>query len=206
MNDLYLWPTWVKCKELRGPDIDALNTELVALALERVDLSADMNQELRVHDFHKVNANSVRWLVQHVTEQVQSYVGRRGKVDKVTLRAVVMRHGKHICTHTESHESDLMVVYWPSGSSEDIGKPPSSPANQKFAPTFVLEDPSRHLTDLRLPHEERHSVYILPRPGLLVIGPAHIPHNLHPYLGVKPFIHIVSQVRICWDGNYEQRW
>ena len=204
--DFNLWPTRVMCCELTGLDVEEANRELIDLAVSSVDLNSDINTELRVHDFHKLDSPAVRWLVDKIRGQVQKYVGNLGEVDHIGLRAVVMRHGKHICTHTESHESDLMLAYWPGGSSADVGKPPSSPPNREHTPTFVLEDPSRHLTDLRLPHEGRHSVYILPRPGLMVVGPAHLPHNLHPYMGQEPFIHIVAQLRIRWQDNYENRW
>lgn len=202
-DQMVLWPT---C--LTFYDLDALGTRenaaLKRAALERVDLDVDARQELRVHDFDRVDCDEVRTLCHLMQAAVKDYTGQ--EVESLTLRAVVLRHGKHICTHTESHESDLMVAYWPGGNPDDRGAPPSIEPDRADAPTFVVEDPSRHLTDLRLPGEARHSVCIKPRPGLLVIGPAHLPHNLHPYMGQEPFIHIVAQVRVRWPENYGDRW
>jgi hypothetical protein len=103
------------------------------------------------------------------------------------------------------HESDLMIAYWPTGKQEDIGTPVNQMPDRNFAPTFVVEDPSRSLADLRLPWETRHSVMLAPRPGLMVIGPNHVPHNLWPYFGSKPFIHMVAQIKFEWPAGYEDR-
>ena len=48
-------------------------------------------------------------------------------------------------------------------------------------------------------------INVRPRPGLLAIFPAHVPHNMHPYMGDKPFVHIVAQVRIDWPRGYFRR-
>ena len=202
-GQMILWPT-----NLASYDLDALgeqeNLRLKQAALERVNLNADVRQELRVHDFERVDCDEVRTLCRLMEMAVKDYTGLDAQ--SLSLRAVVLRHGKHICSHTESHESDLMVAYWPSGNLNDRGMPPSIEPDRADAPTFVVEDPSRHLTDLRLPGEIRHSVCIKPRPGMLVLGPAHLPHNLHPYMGQEPFIHIVAQVRVRWPDNYGERW
>ena len=108
----------------------------------------------------------------------------------------------HINTHTEARESDLGIAYWPSGDPSQIGQPINQNADGFHAPVFTLEDPSRHLSELRLPMEMRHSVDVCPRPGLLAIYPAHLPHNVHPYRGENPFVHIVAQVRLPWPKDY----
>lgn len=198
-----LWPTRIGFYDLE-PINEATNEQIRQAALRQVQLNAPMSQELRVHDFEKVECPSVKLLTDCITAAIEDHTGL--PVLRLALRAVVLRHGKHICTHTETHESDLMVAYWPSGCIADRGKLPSIEPERQHAPTFVVEDPSRHLTDLRLPDEGRHSVCIKPRPGLLLIGPAHLPHNLHPYMGQVPFIHIVAQVRLAWPSKYEERW
>lgn len=40
----------------------------------------------------------------------------------------------------------------------------------------------------------------------MVVGPAHLPHNLWPYLGKVPFPHIVAQVKVHWPAGYEERF
>lgn len=199
-----LWPTVIRCFDLNGEESKEKNLRLRDLALERVDLNAPENIELRVHDFHKIKDDAIDWLTSSIKIFACSYAGV--PVKHVGLRAVVLRHGKHICTHTETHESDLMLAYWPTGGIEPLNTNPNKPPDRKLAPTFVLEDPSRHLTDLRLPFESRHSVVIQPRQALMVIGPAHLPHNLHPYMGKEPFVHIVAQIRLDFPKEYEERW
>lgn len=195
-----LWPT--KIEFFRHGDVHH-NKELIALALEASDYRMPVfGEEIRAYDFHQINHPSVTWLNQAFREAAEQYVGL-GKVGELTVRAVVMGRGSHINTHTEVRESDLMLVYWPGG---DIGKPINSRPDPTRAPAFVVEDPSRHLTDLRLPHEIRHSVMVCPQPGLLTVAPAHLPHNLHPYMGDTPFIHIVAQARIEWPEGYDLRW
>lgn len=200
---MQLWPTRIGFYDLgpMGPD---QNAAVIRAALDKVHLDAPMAHELRVHGFEKSDSTEVQLLVQCMAAAIKDHTGV--PVSELGLRAVVLRHGKHICTHTETHESDLMVAYWPNGNNADRGLPPSIEPNRIDAPTFVVEDPSRHLTALRLPDEERHSICIKPRPGLLVVGPAHLPHNLHPYMGIEPFIHIVAQVRLAWPTDYEERW
>lgn len=198
-----LWPTFVRVFDLAEMD-DARNAQVRQAAINQVDLDVDIAQELRIHNFESTPVEGVQLLTGLIGEAIQNYCGQPAQ--SIGLRAVVLRHGKHICTHTESHESDLMVAYWPGGNPSDRGRPASIEPNRRDAPTFVLEDPSRHLTDLRLPGEDRHSICIKPRPGMLVIGPAHLPHNLHPYMGQEPFIHIVAQVRVRWPDNYGERW
>jgi hypothetical protein len=203
LGQMRLWPTHIGFYDLAALG-QAENEQLRQAVLQKVDLHADLAQELRVHHLEKVECEAVRLLSRCVCAAVTDYLGLI--VQTLSLRGVVIRHGKHICTHTEAHESDLMAAYWPGGNMADRGQPPSIKPSRQDAPTFVVEDPSRHLTDLRLPGELRHSVCIKPRPGMLVLAPAHLPHNLHPYMGQEPFIHIVAQVRLRWPDHYEERW
>lgn len=195
-----LWPQTVECFQLDGPEVVVHNDDLRRLAIENADRSAD--DEVRAYDLHKIPHRSVAWLRRQFIDCANAYLRGAGTVSDVTIRAVVMGKGSHINTHTEARESDLLLAYWPGG---DVGPLNSKPDNTK-APAFILEDGTRHLTDLRLPFEQRHSVMLRPQPGLLVVGPAHLPHNLHPYMGDTPFIHIVAQCRAAWPAGYEKRW
>ena len=192
-----LWPTTVSMFKYRN--VDFHNENLKRLALETV--KDHLEDEIRAYDLHKIDHPSIIWLKDEFKRCTEMYLGL-GEVEEMTIRAVIMRRGSHINTHTETRESDVMLVYWPGGDEGPINSKP----NNILAPAFVMEDPSRHLSELRLPREIRHSVMIRPQPGLLVVGPAHLPHNLHPYMGEEPFIHIVAQVRIKWPEGYELRW
>lgn len=199
-----LWPTQIRWFDLQNTLSEEYNKELEALAVSKVNVSEEFLGERRVLDFHEVDALAVRPLVKEIKNCIMQYVSY--EVKELTLRAVVMVNGSHISTHNEAHESDLMIAYWPSGKNFPLGTNPNMRVDKKVAPAFVVEDPSRSLTDLRLPHETRHSISIHPRPGLLVIGPAHLPHNMTPYIGCKPFVHIVAQVRLDFPKNYEDRF
>ncbi|WP_449413227.1 hypothetical protein [Pandoraea soli] len=156
--------------------------------------------ELRRHDLHDADHPSVAWLLSRMNEYAKAYT--RYPVSSIGLRGIVLRRGNHISTHTESRESNLGMAYWPSGNPIVIGTPINENGDSIHEPTFVIEDPSRAFSDLRLPFEDRHSVNIRPRPGLLAVFPAHVPHNMHPYMGTKAFVHIVAQVRIDWPKEY----
>lgn len=195
-----LWPT--KVEFFQHGDVHH-NKDLIDLALAAAaDRQIAFGDEVRAYDFHQIDHPAVRWLIDEFKIAAQLYL-TTGTVRELTIRAVVMGKGSHINTHTEVRESDLMLVYWPGG---DVGKEINSRPDPTRAPAFMLEDPSRHLTDLRLPEEVRHSIMVCPQPGLLTVAPAHLPHNLHPYMGDTPFIHIVAQARIDWPQGYELRW
>lgn len=201
LASLQLWPTKVELFQLEGHNLHDAALRRIALAQE--DPGTHL-QEMKVYDLEEHSSPSVLWLLGNIKDSVNSYLQQHRKY-AITARAVVLRHGSHISTHTEMSESDVGVAYWPNGHvGQDMQI--SAPGDGYSAPTFVLEDPSRGISDLRLPFESRHSVYIRPRPGLLAVFPAHMPHNMHPYLGDQPFVHIVAQVRTDWGKEYLRRY
>ncbi len=203
VTKMQLWPTPVMLLEL-DPALAAIhNPVLIDQVVQGCAHQAGVTHELRLHDLQQNDSDAVRWLTQEVRRAAAFYCGF-ASIDgiRVGLRGVQINRGGHINTHTESRESDLGVAYWPSGDPERIGSKLNQNGDGVLAPTFVLEDPSRHLSDLRLPRETRHSVNFCPRPGLMAIYPAHLPHNVHPYVGDAPFIQIVAQVRMPWPATY----
>jgi hypothetical protein len=204
-----VWPTQVSAYEIPQIECESHNKELIDTLYKMAgyeDLKYQPNTEIRIKNIEQQNIPSTKWLVEKIKQLSQAYTGLPDAEVDVKLRGVLIQKNHHINTHTESHESDLMIVYWPGGSIEDVGSEASRNIDRSIAPTFVIEDPSRHLTDLRLPFEERHSILIAPRPGMFVVGPAHLPHNLWPYIGDAPFVHIVAQVRITFPDNYDERF
>ena len=197
-----LWPTSIMTVEL--DDASQYNDELEQLVTAGCAAQTGFAvNELRLHDLHESDCVSVQWLITRMTEYARSFTGC--PVRSIGLRGVVLNRGNHISTHTEARESDLGMAYWPSGNAELVGTPINQNGDGVYEPTFVFEDPSRAFADLRLPFEDRHSINLRPRPGLLSIFPAHVPHNMHPYMGDKPFVHIVAQVRIDWPRDYFRR-
>lgn len=194
-----LWPTDVAFYDT-GASVE-VRDDLTHVVIAGCD-NNDPTLEHRVHHLERLGSVGSDWLVDAVKRCVSDYLGQ--PVDcEVSLRGVAIKHGQCINTHTETHESDLLVAFWPVG---ETGKPINAHSDREVAPTFIVEDPSRYLTDLRLPFEIRHSVSVCPRPGLMVVGPAHLPHNLWPYLGRVPFPHIVAQVKVRWPAGYEERF
>jgi hypothetical protein len=203
---MILWPTVVSFWEIPSDEARVHNEVLEELVVREASTVHDTNQELRLHDMQEHESPSVQWLVDKVQVACREYCGLpRGWPVDVELRGVVLTRGLHINTHTEASESDLAVSYWPSGDYNKIGTPINENGNSITEPTFVLEDPSRHISDFRLPFDERHSVCVCPRPGLLTVFPAHLPHNVHPYMGDTPFVQIVAQVRLNLGKEYTRR-
>lgn len=198
-----LWPTPVMYVEHFGADVDAHNESLARAVIAGCEKQSGSKYEMRLLDLQDVDCPSVRWLCNGVAEACAIYCGFDGTdgID-VGLRGVLLGHGNHISTHTEMSESDIGVAYWPSGDRARIGTEINRRADGMHAPIFKVEDPSRHISDLRLPFEHPHSVDVCPRPGLMAIYPAHLPHNVHPYMGHEPFIQIVAQVRMPWPKHY----
>lgn len=203
---LILWPTVVDFWQVPADEARPHNEILEALVVSEAKTLHGANQELRLHDMHELESPSVQWLVGKIKAATIEYCGLPSDwpVD-VALRGVVLTQGLHINTHTESSESDLAVSYWPSGDYNKIGNSVNEKGDKVTEPTFVLEDPSRYISDFRLPFDDRHSVCVQPRPGLLVVFPAHLPHNVHPYMGCKPFVQIVAQIRLNLGVDYARR-
>ena len=194
INDFELWPTKIRCVQLQDHPWD---DDLIRIVCEGCATPREVANELRLHDLGQVQHDAVYWLKNQMIDAAEQLVGF--PVSSIDLRGVLLLNGNHISTHTEARESDIGIAYWPSGR-EDAGEL-NLAGDSINEPTFVFEDPSRFISDLRLPYETRHSVYIRPRPGTMALFPAHVPHNMHPFMGEK-FVHIVAQVRFEWPANY----
>jgi len=202
----WLWPTPVMFAEFSGPEVAQHNLELERIVIRGCDQQSGLHDELRLHELGQVESDCVAWLMTQIKESSAAYCGfASAEGIEVSLRGVVLRTFGHINSHTEGRESDLGVAYWPSGDPNMVGQVVNQNADGVHAPTFTLEDPSRSLSDLRLPMEMRHSVDVCPRPGLMALFPAHLPHNVQPFKGSKPFVHIVAQVRMPWPKDYFRR-
>lgn len=197
-----MWPTRFMAFEYEDAAFDRRLTKLVVDTYKQRNDKGDLPlmEELRVYDFFAIDDDDVRALKERVFDSVRNYLGFEadGCHDgfELTGRAVIVTDGSFIQTHVERREADLTIAYFPTGDAS--GQPISHPGN----PRFVVEDPSRYLTDLRLPHEDRHSVHIAPRPGLLLVFPAHVPHHQQPYKGTEPHVQIVCNLRIKFTEKY----
>lgn len=202
-----MWPTRLMAFEFDDKEFDKRLTYLVIKTYKERsgNETIPLNEELRVYDFFSIDHPDVETLRVRVLKAVETYLGEPGKKwcdgFELTGRAVIITNQSFILTHVERRESDLTIPYFPTGDGTD--QPVHSLAN----PQFYAQDPSRYLTDLRLPHEQNHSFGIAPRPGLMMIFPSHIPHGQHPYTGEFPHIQIVCNVKIKFkEGYFVQRW
>jgi hypothetical protein len=205
---LSLWPTRVGAFQYDDIQFDLSLKTLIMNEFEKrfsgPGSSPDRNAELRVFDLFSLQGDCIKILRERVLNSVKTYLGPESLrvIEDFDLdaRAVILPDRGFIQTHLERHESDLAVAYFLTGNA--VGKPLSYPGN----PRFVIEDPSRSLNDLRLPFEDRHSVHLAPRPGLLLVYPAHLPHHVQPYQGIEPHIQIVCNLKIHFVDGYSQRW
>lgn len=202
-----MWPTRLMAFEFPDAEFDRRLIQLVLETYKQRSGNSELplREELRVYDFFSIDHPDVKTLRNRIFESISAYLGEGAEKwhegFDLSGRAVIITEKSFIQTHVERREADLTIAYFPTG--DGAGKALSSPGN----PTFVVEDPSRYLTDLRLPHEERHSVHIAPRPGLLIMFPAHVPHHQQPYYGERPHIQIVCNVRIRFTEEYfVQKW
>lgn len=194
-----LWPSRIFLEEFDAIEASEHNKELEFLVVQNAtgDRTFDPYGEMRLHNMHNYNLPSVKWLIEKIQNACREYVELDAYHQiQIELRGVLFDYGSHINTHNEMAESDIGVAYWPSGNPDKIGSKFNANGDRVNEPTFVFEDPSRLISDPRLPFEHRHSVSICPRPGLLAIFPSHLRHNVHPYLSEKPFVQIVAQVRL----------
>lgn len=204
---MQLWPTRVKTYEW---DNALFDKELVALVMARhhrqlLGPRLGPDDRHRVYGIFEEPSPIIHELKDRVAFAVNDYLGPEANGTHTGFdidgRAVVMLDGDHIATHVERREADLTIAYWPTGDAKN--KPVSCVSN----PQFVISDPSRYLTDLRLPDEGRHSVYIAPRPGLMLVMPNHIPHHQQPYFGDTPHVQIVCNVKIKFtEAYFRNRW
>lgn len=207
VRTMNLWPTKVQTFQWEAPEFDVALVELIKDAhvkqMNGPRLGPD--DQHRLYGLFDIDSPLIAELRERVRYAVDNYLGvcALGTHEGIELsgRAVLIRDRDAIHTHVERRESDLTIAYWPTGSA--AGQPVSSRAN----PQFVICDPSRHLTDLRLPEEQLHSVYIAPRPGLMLVAPAHIPHFQMAYRGDDVHIQIVCNVKIKFTESYfRNKW
>ena len=184
-----LWPTKILLCEHYDSEH---NAEIEKVLLDR-PIPSNFMEELRIFNVEKIENDSIQWMLDRVRDNVSDYMLGLQDFD-ITARAVILRKGCHLRTHTERDESDLAVAYWPSGDM-DNRKPINNLGDGIQSPTFVIEDPSRGLNDARLPFENYYSFPVTPRAGLMVVFPSHVPHSMYPWMGEKPFVHIVFQIR-----------
>ena len=198
---MQLWPTDVHIHVWDDPEFDARLTKLILANSPEFS----EGEEMRVYDILHLDAPEISVVRERAMWAVQGFLGPEadGTYEDIELtgRAVVIHDRGFIQTHNEAREADLTVAYWPTGDVRGV------PWSYGGNPRFVVEDPSRSLNDLRLPKEMRHSIHITPRPGTLLVMPAHIRHHQQPYRGVSPHLQIVCNVRVRFTDEYfRNKW
>lgn len=198
-----LWPTKLGVFEFAQDD--PINEELKQLVYAEINPCEGgklSHFERRLHGLFERSEPCVVELKRRILECARIYLGEASKpyYSDIELdgRAVLIEDRAFFNTHVDIAEADIVCTYFPTG------EPTSDEVNALGNPQWVLEDPSRYLSEPRLPFEDRHSHYIAPRPGLLMLFPGHIPHNQHPYdgRGRDPHIQIVGNLRLNYIKGY----
>lgn len=203
MDIINLWPTRIGVHQFDTSD--GLDHRLRKLILSKMDLTeAPVDQgERRLYGLFDMEEDCIQQLASRIFEAVQTYLGPQAceMIDEIELsgRALVIQDRAFINTHVDRDEADIVCTYFPT---TDVNV--DLPVNSKGNPTFVIEDPSRHLQEKRLPFEHRQSFFVAPRPGLLLVMPGHVPHNQHPYNapGGEPHIQIVANIKLTYSDEH----
>lgn len=74
------------------------------------------------------------------------------------------------------------------------------PADSKSGTPLQLIDPCQGRSTAFLASVLPQSVFIRPKPGLMVLFPSYVPHMVYPHTGTGPRISIAFNLR--WDGDY----
>lgn len=201
LNTQVLWPTKVAIIHSACETSQMHKQAVLSAGLEDGLLNAE---ERRVHDI----LNSFPACRQNIVDHIARYIGDSfdAMEPELSSRAIVFQDRAFINTHVDSREGDVTAVLFLTGNGgkEGIEGDDGQPVNSVGNPRFVLEDPSRYFDQARLPFESRHGYSINPKPGLMVIFPSHIPHNMHPYMGNSPHTQIVINIKFNQLIDLEQ--
>ena len=193
-----LWPTRVGFYQLEGPEAAAEIAALYAKAWR----PPEENRTASERRIRGIMAEAPE-LLAAVRDCVADYLGPGATFLDLTYcenRALLIEDRAFINTHADSREGDVTAVLFLSGTG--AGQPINSVGN----PRFCLEDPSRYADQPRLPFESRSAFSVHPAPGLIVIFPAWIPHNQHPYRGEVTHIQVVLNFRLNIPDHLQEKW
>ena len=193
-----LWPTRVGFYQLEGEEAAAR----IAALYDRAWRPPREGRTAAERRIRGIMAEAPE-LLATVRDCVADYLGPGADyLDPVSCenRALLIEDRAFINTHADSREGDVTAVLFLTG--DGAGRPINSVGN----PRFCLEDPSRYADQPRLPFESRSAFSVNPRPGLLVIFPAWIPHNQHPFRGEVTHIQIVMNFRVSIPEHLQEEW
>ena len=193
-----LWPTRVGFYKLEGHEAETKIAALYAKAW-RPPKDNRTASERRIRGIMTEAPD----LLQAVRDCVVDYLGPGAEfLDRTYCenRALLIEDRAFINTHADSREGDVTAVLFLSGGG--AGQPFNSVGN----PRFCLEDPSCYADQPRLPFESRPAFSVNPAPGLIVIFPAWIPHNQHPYRGERTHIQVVLNFRLNIPDHLQEKW
>ena len=193
-----LWPTRVGFYQLEGDEA----AEKIAALYDKAWRPPQDNRTASERRIRGIMAEAPD-LMQAVRNCVEDYLGSGAEFLDPTYcenRALLIEDRAFINTHADSREGDVTAVLFLSGVR--AGHPINSVGN----PRFCLEDPSRYADQPRLPFESRPAFSVNPAPGLIVIFPAWIPHNQHPYRGERTHIQIVFNFRLNIPDHLQEKW
>lgn len=129
----------------------------------------------------------------------QEFVGSAGRVTHLQGREVVRYHGTEIMPHCDEDECHLQAVYFPCGDELQPGIPLMQQVNQYGTNGFAICNPdwrSSGFGGMQMPWETPAKFWIKPHRGLLIAFDARAVHFHKPYLGEKPFMQILFNIKV----------
>jgi hypothetical protein len=181
------------------PEFDA------ALYGELLRVNQDMRTGAEIWDRRSHNifdgslpeADRLKALVMPVIQS--EFIGPNGRVASMQGREVVRYHGTEIMPHCDEDECHLQAVYFPCGAEIDAKIPLLPQINSYGDNAFAICNPdwrSSGFGGYRMPWEHYAKFWVKPHRGLLIAFDARAVHFQKPYLGDKPFMQILFNIKV----------
>lgn len=212
-----LFPTTVVNLQHAGPEIEALNDDLVALIQTAPCYRGKNLIEYGSDDFNMLDHADAYPCVARVTEMFAAGVdawlraaghkGTRGYTSKISLFPSYVKPGQAVPPHNHAR-TELVGIYYVTCAVTDA--PPLRVCShgewyrQDDGPLWLL-DPrfNASLTEL----SETMCAKLFPRPGLLTIFPGYLWHGVAPNTGTSDRYAVAANITVVPDDatNYVER-
>ena len=152
------------------------------------------------HDIFDGALSSANQLAGHALTVIQhEFVGPQGRITHLQGREVVRTTGTEIMPHADEDECHLQAVYFPNGPELDPMRDVQEQVNQYGSNAFAICNPdwrSSGFGKCLMPWETHAKYWIRPHRGLLVAFDARAVHFQKPYMGDKPFMQVLLNIKV----------
>lgn len=203
MKHIQLWP--VLCGFEMAPFDASFNDALRGQMIDahRKYSNGPQHWHRIPHNLFDKPTAEVDELRRYVEGAVDRMVGRPVMLDHFDGREIVRRTSEEIWPHTDRDEGEITAQYFLDGEDPSGMTPEEvwSASNAASSNAFSICDPSLHGSEVRLPWEGYHNLWITPFKGMLVIYPSRLPHFQRHYEGEGLFVQIVMNMKVV-RANY----